>query len=62
MCEQWVVFRHEGREICAYTLRGTFPEELAETKKLLANEKGIPEDEISCTVETRNRPPAGGPN
>ena len=56
MFEQWLVFRHEGREICAYTLRGTFPGEREETIKLLAHEKGIPAEEITVTIENRRRP------
>lgn len=58
MQEEWVIFRHAGRVICGYTMRDTFPGELEETIKLLAQEKGIPAEEITCTVETRNRQPA----
>ncbi len=57
MFEEWLVFRHDGEELCSYTLRGTFPGERAETKKLLAFEKGIPEEEITCTVERRRKAP-----
>ena len=62
MREEWLVFRHEGRELCAYTLRGTFPGERQATIKQLAHDKGIPAEEITVTVEKRNRQPAGGPN
>ena len=55
MLEQWVVFRHEGREIWAYTLRGTFPGEQEETIKLLAHEKGIPAEDITAAIETRQK-------
>lgn len=50
MREEWLVFYHEGREICRYTLRGTFPGEREETIKLLAHERGIPAEEITCKV------------
>ena len=62
MFEKWLVFRHDGKEICAYTLRGTFPGERDETIKLLAHEKGIPAEEITCTIENRRKYPAGYPN
>lgn len=33
MKEEWIVFtdQHTGRELCAYTVRGTFPGELEAT-------------------------------
>ena len=49
----WVVFRDQnGKELCAYTVKGTFRGELAATKELLASERGIPAEDISVTVET----------
>lgn len=55
MTEQWLVFRDRetGRELCAYTIRGTFPGERRETIKLLAFEEGIPEERIETTIEKR---------
>lgn len=51
--EQWLIFRHEGRELFRYTIRGTFPGEREETINLLAYENGIQAEEIICTIETR---------
>ena len=53
MGEQWLIFRHEGRELCSYTLRGTFEGEKQATIEMLAHENGIPAKEITCTVEIR---------
>ena len=50
---EWVVFYHEREELAAYTLRGTFAGEATETKKLLAYERGVSEDEISVVIEKR---------
>ena len=33
MFEKWLVFYHEGKELCGYTLRGTFEGERDETIK-----------------------------
>ena len=51
--EEWLVFYHDGKEICSYTIRGTFAGEKEETIKLLAYEKGIPEQEIVCAIVKR---------
>ena len=55
MKEQWLVFRDRitGRELLAYTVRGTFQGERAATVELLAAENGIPESQIETTVEER---------
>ena len=55
MTEQWLVFtdRETGRELAAYTVRGTFPGERAETINLLAAENGIPAEQIETVTETR---------
>ena len=55
MTEQWLVFRDRetGRELCAYTIRGTFPGERRATIELLAVEKGIPEEQIETAIEKR---------
>ena len=53
--EKWEVFRDRetGRELCAYTIRGTFPGERAATIELLAAEQGIEPGRIEVTIETR---------
>ena len=55
MKEQWLVFRDRitGRELPAYTVKGTFEGERAATVELLAAENGIPESQIETTVEER---------
>ena len=56
--EKWEVFRDRetGRELCAYTIRGTFPGERAATIELLAAENGIEPGRIEVTIETRRNP------
>ena len=53
--KKWEVFRDRetGRELCAYTIRGTFPGERAATIELLAAENGIEPGRIEVTIETR---------
>lgn len=53
--EKWMVFkdRETGRELCSYTVRGTFSGERAATIKLLAYENNLPEDQIVTTVEIK---------
>ena len=54
MKEPWVVFYLLGwEELAAYTLRGTFAGECMETKRLLAYEFGVSEDDISVVIEQR---------
>ena len=55
MSEQYLVFRDRGtgEELAAYTIRGTFPGERAETINLLAAENGIPAEQIETVTETR---------
>lgn len=55
MREQWLVFkdRNTGRELMAYTIRGTAPGERRATIELLAAEKGIAEEQIETVIETR---------
>ena len=36
--EKWKVFYHNGKELCAYTLNGSFEGEEEATKALLAEE------------------------
>ena len=47
MREKWLVFYHNGQEICRYTLRGTFTGERESTLQLLAAERGIDASEIT---------------
>lgn len=51
----WLVFQdaNTGKELCAYTVRGTFPGEQAATVELLAHEHGLQPDAIRATVEYR---------
>ena len=50
----WVVFKNKtGEEICSYTLEGTFAGEMAETKKLLAYDRGINLDDITTEIQDR---------
>ena len=53
--EKWKVFRDKdtGRELCAYTIRGTFPGEEDATRELLAAEEGINPDRITVSIERR---------
>lgn len=55
MREKWLVFRDRetGRELCAYTIRGTFAGERAATIELLAAEEGIEPERITTTIEER---------
>ena len=52
---EWVIFtdRETGRELCAYTVYGTFPGELEGTKQLLSFKKGIPIEQIETRIEKR---------
>jgi len=53
--EKWKVFvnKDTGRELCAYTIRGTFPGEEAATIEQLAFENGIEPEQIAVRIETR---------
>lgn len=55
MAENWLVFRDRetGRELLAYTIRGTFEGERAATIELLAAENGIDPERITTTIEYR---------
>lgn len=54
--EQWLIFKDKqtGRELCAYTLRGTFPGEREATARMLAAENGISESRIETRIEARD--------
>lgn len=52
--ELWAVFYlHGWEELAAYTLRGSFAGEAIETKKLLAYQHGVKEEDISIRYEER---------
>ena len=55
MRKEWVVFtdKETGKELCNYTIRGTFPGELEATRAELAAEKGLQEEQIETHIETR---------
>ena len=55
MREQWLIFRDRetGRELGAYTIRGTFPGEREATIELLAAENGIKPEQIVTAIERR---------
>ena len=52
--EYWVVFYDKNnRELCSYTIRGTFSGEVLSTIKMLAYENGLNENDISFRIEAR---------
>lgn len=53
--EQWKVFYNAetGKELCAYTIRGTFDGEEQATREPLAHENGLQIDQIKTRTETR---------
>ena len=51
--EKWKVFYYEGKELCAYTMDGTFKGEEEATKELLASENKIDVKEIKVVIEER---------
>ena len=54
--EPWAVFYYmDWMELAAYTVRGTFPGEMEETKNLLAYEHGVRPTEINVRIENRPR-------
>lgn len=55
MIEDWIVFKDKatGKELLAYTVRGTFAGEMQATIELLAAENGIPAEQIAVTRESR---------
>ena len=50
--EPWIVFFLDGKEICRYTVRCTFPGEREETINLLAAEHNVPASAIYFAVIT----------
>lgn len=51
--EQWKVFYINGKEICAYTIYGSFAGEEQATKEFLAIENGVNIKDIIVKIETR---------
>lgn len=51
--ELYKVFYLDGKEILAYTLRGTYPGEEQATKELLACDKGVDVDRIKTNIVER---------
>ena len=45
MSVRWIAFMYDGKEIFAYTIKGTFPGEMQAPKELLAAERGISPEE-----------------
>ena len=50
MSVRWIAFMYDGKEIFAYTIKGTFPGEMQATKELLAAERGISPEEITIKL------------
>ena len=53
--ENWIVFRNQenNQELCAYTVRGTFPGERANTIELLAAEHNLRKEQIKKKKKKR---------
>lgn len=51
--KKWKVFYYEGKELCSYTLEGTFIGEEEATKELLASENEIDINDIKVLIEER---------
>lgn len=44
--ELWITFSSGGKELVAYTVKGTFAGEVAAALKSIEVERGIPQDKI----------------
>jgi hypothetical protein len=53
MKEKWKVFYYNGKELCAYTVRGTFDGEEEDTKELLTYKNEIDPNDIKVVIEDR---------
>lgn len=51
--EPWLVFTFRGREICSYTVRGTFAGEREATTNQLAFDRGVSPSEIGVALVMR---------
>lgn len=53
MKEEWLVFKINGKEKVAYTVRGSFPGEAEHTIKLLATFSGCKPEDVQVEVVKR---------
>ncbi len=53
MKEPWIVFYLQDKELCAITVRGSFPGEITATKEQLAAEHGCSKKEIHTEIIVR---------
>ncbi len=53
MKEPWIVFCLQGKELCAVTVRGSFPGEVTATKEQLAAENHCDQNEIQIKIVDR---------
>lgn len=52
--KEWLCFiGPDGRELCSYTVKDTFPGEMQATKELLAAENDLRSEEIVVKLERR---------
>ena len=51
--EKWKVFRLNGKELCSYTIYGTFDGEEEATIELLAEENNCKKSDIIVTIEEK---------
>lgn len=51
--EYWRIFKLNDKELCAYTLKGTFAGEKQETIELLAQENNVGINEITTEIMLR---------
>lgn len=51
--EWWVVFKHQGKELCAITAKDCYAGEVGNTKALLADEEHCEYEDIIATLEER---------
>lgn len=53
MKEPWIVFYLHDKELCAISVRGSFPGEITATKEQLAAEHGCSSKEIKIKILDR---------
>ena len=51
--EEWLVFTLNNKELCSYTLRGTFPGEKEATIESLAEENNVNKEDIKTYIDIR---------
>lgn len=55
MRDQWIKFTApDGKELGAYTVRGTFPGEMKATRELLAAENGYQPEDIKVSLDPKS--------